>query len=87
MNLTVTSRPPYAPPVEFVERKGAGHPDTICDRLAEDLARALAKAYLEHTAHVQAFNVDKAVLAAGSVRVTFGGGEYLQPSRLVLVGK
>ncbi len=39
MNLTITRRPPFHPPVEFVERKGSGHPDTICDHLAEDLAR------------------------------------------------
>jgi S-adenosylmethionine synthetase len=87
MNLSVTSRPPYAPPVEFVERKGAGHPDTICDRLAEDLACRLAIQYLEHTGRVQAFNVDKAVLAAGSVDIGFGGGTHTKPSRLVLVGK
>ena len=36
LNLTLTSRAPYAPPIEFVERKGTGHPDTICDHLAED---------------------------------------------------
>ncbi len=36
MNLSVTRRAPYDPPVEFVERKGTGHPDTICDRLAEE---------------------------------------------------
>jgi S-adenosylmethionine synthetase len=72
MNLSITHRSPYAPPVEFVERKGVGHPDTICDRLAEDLARRLAAEYLEHTGMVQPFNVDKAVLAAGSVDVGFG---------------
>ncbi len=87
MNLSVTHRGAYAPPVEFVERKGMGHPDTICDHLAEDLARRLAADYLTHTGNVQAFNVDKAVLAAGSVAVDYGGGEHLTPARLVLVGK
>jgi len=87
MKFTVTRRPPYAPPVEFVERKGVGHPDTICDHLAEELARELAREYLTHTGRVQHFNVDKAVLAAGSVQVEFGGGRHLTPSRLVLVGK
>jgi S-adenosylmethionine synthetase len=87
MNLEITSRPPYAPPVEFVERKGTGHPDTNCDHLAEDLARSLARSYIEHTGKVQHFNVDKAVLAAGSVDAGFGGGVHLKPSRLVLVGK
>jgi len=73
--------------VEFVERKGSGHPDTICDHLAEDLARSLARSYIEHTGRVQHFNVDKAILAAGSVDVGFGGGYHVKPSRLVLVGK
>ena len=87
MRVSITTRQPYAPSVEFVERKGTGHPDTICDHLAEELARELASEYLRHTGAVQHFNVDKAILAAGSVHVDFGGGEHVRPSRLVLVGK
>ena len=87
MDLIISQRPPFYPPVEFVERKGTGHPDTICDRLAEDLARDLARTSLEQTGRVQHFNVDKAILAAGSVDVGFGGGEHTRRSRLVLVGK
>ncbi len=87
MNLSITTRAPYAPEIEFVERKGLGHPDTICDRLAEELACHLAIQYEEHTGAIRHFNVDKAVLAAGSVDIDFGGGTHLQPSRLVLVGK
>jgi len=87
MDLTINQRPPFRPPVEFVERKGSGHPDTICDHLAEDLARDLARTSLEQTGRVQHFNVDKAIFAAGSVDVGFGGGEHTKRSRLVLVGK
>jgi len=87
MKFSLTKRDSYSPTVEFVERKGTGHPDTICDHLAEELARELATEYLARTGAVQHFNVDKAVLAAGSVRVGFGGGEQVRPSRLVLVGK
>ena len=87
MNLSITHRPPYAPPVEFVERKGVGHPDTICDRLSEELAQLLATAYITNTGMVQPFNVDKAVLAAGSVDIGFGGGSHTKASKLVLVGK
>ena len=87
MDLTINQRWPFLPPVEFVERKGSGHPDTICDRLAEDLARDLARTSLEQTGRVQHFNVDKAILAAGTVDVGFGGGEHTKRSRLVLVGK
>lgn len=87
MKLSITSREPYHPSVEFVERKGVGHPDTICDHLSEELARELATEYIAHTGTVQHFNVDKAILAAGSVDVHFGGGTHTRPSRLVLVGK
>lgn len=87
LNLSLTSRAPYAPPIEFVERKGTGHPDTICDRLAEDLACQLARDYEKYTGAVRHFNVDKAILASGSVDIDFGGGEHTKPSRLVLVGK
>jgi len=87
MNLTVTTRPHYDPPIEFVERKGAGHPDTICDHVAEELARDLAKSSIEATGSVQHFNVDKAILAAGSVDVGFGGGTHTKRSRLIVVGK
>jgi S-adenosylmethionine synthetase len=87
MDLTINQRPLFRPPIEFVERKGSGHPDTICDHLAEDLARDLARTSLEQTGRVQHFNVDKAIFAAGSVDVGFGGGEHTRRSRLVLVGK
>lgn len=31
--------------VEIVERKGVGHPDSICDAIMEDVSRALPRAY------------------------------------------
>ncbi len=87
MNLSITHRDLYDPPIEFVERKGLGHPDTICDRLAEELACQLARDYIEHTGAVRHFNVDKAILAAGAVDIGFGGGHHVKASKLVLVGK
>jgi S-adenosylmethionine synthetase len=80
--LTLTSRPPYAPDVEVVERKGLGHPDTICDRAAELLGRRLA-------AHpdVGHFNVDKGLLVGGAVEVGYGGGHVVRPARLLLAGR
>lgn len=86
-DIDVARVPRYDPPVEFVERKGAGHPDTLCDTLAEGLARDLAAWYLERHGELRHFNVDKALLAAGQVRVGFGGGEVTGPSRLILAGK
>ena len=35
-------------PVEIVERKGLGHPDSLCDALAEALSLSLSRFYLEN---------------------------------------
>jgi len=37
---------------EFVERKGIGHPDTICDGIAESISIALCQVYLERAGRV-----------------------------------
>jgi len=70
--------------VEIVERKGLGHPDTLCDSIMEQVAQALARAYLERTGAVRHFNCDKALLAAGGVEHRWGGGAVTDPMRLVI---
>jgi len=74
-------------PVEVVERKGIGHPDTICDALAEELSIALSKYYLERCGLILHHNVDKGLLVGGAARAGFGGGEVLQPIELFLAGR
>lgn len=85
--LRLTACETYAPPVELVERKGLGHPDTLCDELAESLARRLATMLLAATGAVQHFKVDKGLLVAGAVKVGFGGGRRLQPAHVILAGR
>lgn len=34
-------------PLEIVERKGIGHPDTICDALVEEMSSELSRFYVE----------------------------------------
>ena len=43
--LVVSGFDPGDPVVEIVERKGLGHPDTICDALAENFSRNLCREY------------------------------------------
>jgi S-adenosylmethionine synthetase len=69
---------------EIVERKGLGHPDSICDAVMESAARGLARAYLETFGSLQHFNLDKGLLAAGSASPRFGGGTIEAPMKLVL---
>ena len=74
-------------PLEIVERKGLGHPDTICDALAENLSIALSRFYLEHFGRILHHNVDKALLCGGAARPAFGGGEVLEPIEIYLAGR
>jgi S-adenosylmethionine synthetase len=74
-------------PVEIVERKGLGHPDTICDALAEELSLALCRYYREHFGFILHHNVDKALLWGGRSRVAFGGGEVIEPIEIFLAGR
>lgn len=73
--------------VEIVERKGLGHPDTICDALAENLSRGLCREYLRRFGTVLHHNVDKALLCGGEARPAFGGGSVVRPIRIFLAGR
>ncbi len=73
--------------VEIVERKGLGHPDTLCDALAEELSCSLSRFYLERFGEVLHHNVDKVLLWGGAARPAFGGGEVLAPFEVFLAGR
>ena len=73
--------------VEIVERKGIGHPDSICDGVAESVARALAQTYIERFGKPLHYNTDETQLVAGTAAPAFGGGEVLEPIYLLIVGR
>jgi S-adenosylmethionine synthetase len=73
--------------VEIVERKGIGHPDTICDALAETLSRNLCQEYQRRFGEILHHNVDKALLSGGRATATFGGGSVTVPINIYLAGR
>jgi S-adenosylmethionine synthetase len=73
--------------VEIVERKGIGHPDSICDGIAEHVSSALARTYLDRVGKVLHYNTDETQLVAGSSDPAFGGGEVLEPIYILIVGR
>ncbi len=73
--------------IEVVERKGLGHPDTICDALAEELSRNLCREYRKRFGKVLHHNVDKALLRGGLAAPAFGGGSVLAPITIYLAGR
>ncbi len=90
MNVRVTpldTQPVYRQEIEIVERKGLGHPDTICDALAEKLSAELCKFYYEKFGFVLHHNVDKNLLVGGSALPRFGGGEVTEPIEIFLAGR
>jgi S-adenosylmethionine synthetase len=74
-------------PVEFVERKGIGHPDSLCDGIAERVSREYTRWCEENLGEVLHHNFDKVQLVAGEVSVHFGGGDLIKPIRIQLAGR
>lgn len=74
-------------PMEMVERKGIGHPDTICDCISEAVSVALSKFYLQEFGSIFHYNVDKALLVGGRSQPAFNGGRILQPIELYIAGR
>lgn len=90
--MAISISPIHAPvgdalETEIVERKGLGHPDTICDEIAEEFSLALSRNYMDHFKEVLHHNVDKVLLVAGTSNPRFSGGEIVQPMRLILAGR
>lgn len=74
-------------PVEIVERKGLGHPDSICDSLAEELSLALCRFYRDRCGLIMHHNVDKVLLCGGEAAPAFGGGKVVKPIEIFLSGR
>ena len=88
VNISPLEAQPIADrPIEIAERKGLGHPDSICDALAEQVSLALCRFYRERFGLILHHNVDKVLLCAGETRPAFGGGEVVKPLDIFLAGR
>lgn len=75
------------PPIEVVERKGIGHPDTIADSLAEELSRQYSLYTKKHFGAILHHNFDKLGILGGKSRVEFGKGYMIKPIRVIVNGR
>lgn len=87
--MTLTIETLQATPIarrrlELVERKGLGHPDTMCDALVEAISLALNRMYLDRAGVILHYNIDKALLVAGQCAKAFGRGEIRRPMELIV---
>lgn len=74
-------------PYELVERKGTGHPDTMCDAIAERASRYYSQYCVKHFGRVAHHWFDKVMLLGGDADVNYGKGELVRPYQLIFAGK
>ncbi|NDJ54498.1 MAG: methionine adenosyltransferase [Chloroflexi bacterium] len=89
-NIVVSSaRGPHVEqlPVEIVERKGIGHPDSICDGIAERISVEYTRWCQENLGAPLHHNFDKVQLVAGETDVRYGHGQLIKPIRIQIAGR
>jgi len=72
---------------EVVETKGKGHPDNICDTLAEKISSEYSKYCLSHYNMILRHMVDKITILGGGSKVAFGKGEMVVPIKVLINGR
>jgi S-adenosylmethionine synthetase len=73
--------------VEIVERKGVGHPDSLCDGMAEAISQAYTDWCVTNLGGPLHHNFDKVQLVAGESSPKFGGGEMIKPIHVQIAGR
>jgi S-adenosylmethionine synthetase len=84
---TVDADPVAEAHTEFVERKGIGHPDSLCDGVAEAVSRRLSQYYRDTFGRVLHHNTDKVHLGAGRAEPAFDGGSIVEPIYVLVGGR
>jgi S-adenosylmethionine synthetase len=74
-------------PVEIVERKGIGHPDSLCDGIAERVSVEYSRWCQENLGTLLHHNFDKVQLVAGEVEVDYGRAQLIKPIRIQIAGR
>ncbi|MDH7476365.1 MAG: methionine adenosyltransferase [Microgenomates group bacterium] len=84
INIKIENQAKLVSQVEIVERKGLGHPDSICDLVVDQLSIRLSQIYKKEFGIIPHFNIDKALLAAGTTENRFGGGKIIKPMLFII---
>lgn len=72
---------------EVVETKGKGHPDNICDTLAEKISSNYSRYCIENYGVILRHMIDKLSILGGGSKVYFRHGEIIAPIRVLINGR
>lgn len=72
---------------EFVERKGLGHPDTICDAIAETASKYYSQYFFKKYGRYAHHWFDKVMLIGGESVIKYGKGSLVKPYEVIFAGK
>ncbi|MBI3421298.1 MAG: hypothetical protein HY006_04480 [Candidatus Sungbacteria bacterium] len=86
LNISIFSEPKKAD-VEIVEIKGAGHPDTVCDTIAEEISKDYSRYCLDTFGFILPHMIDKIGVLGGLSNCEFGKGEIVKPITILLNGR
>ena len=73
--------------VEIIEIKGAGHPDTVCDTIAEEISKDYSRYCLDAFGFILPHMIDKIGVLGGLSNCEFGKGEIVKPITILLNGR
>lgn len=87
LNITQDYQDPESLPIEVVERKGVGHPDSLADALANEVSVSFSQYCRSKFGCVLHHNVDKLFIGAGHFRNNFGLCERIRPIQVRTNGR
>jgi len=87
LSVTRDYNDPASIPVEVVERKGVGHPDSLADALANEVSVNFSQYCLDYFGFVLHHNVDKLYIGAGHFKNDFGVCERISPVQVRVNGR
>lgn len=87
LNVTYDYNDPSTLPVEIVERKGVGHPDSLADALANEVSVAFSQHCLNNFGFILHHNVDKLYIGAGQFLSDFAVRERIKRIQVCTNGR
>ncbi|MCL4365500.1 MAG: methionine adenosyltransferase [Candidatus Marsarchaeota archaeon] len=74
--------------IEYVERKGIGHPDSLIDGIVDETSHALCREYLDRCDNtILHHNVDKGLIIGGASNASFGRGKITRKIEVIVTGR